>query len=217
MRPVLVFSGVRCLGSVRRGELDAVFELTKKAVRRALWTPSLKIEINVSDTPGVYTMHFKESDTQDRMLWIMTQIHDDFPKASTLKEAGIHPDGRIKERNDGLSISFGSFGKAKEIMDEIGTALAFLGPVIHQDERLGDDQLFKTPDPQSLGNVFERYDFSLYNASNLLMALRRGGVKEHKELEAFVKNAWEGMSSEDAVARGGYAKARQEADAGLTM
>lgn len=190
--------------------LDAIVNLTKRAVREALGRSGLRFTFDATDTDGVYTLHFKEPEGQNRTLWLMTQIYDDFPKASRLAEAGITPDPRIGEKNDGFLLSMGSFGKAKEIMDEVGTALSFLGPVVHKDEGLSEDQeLFVTPAPLALEDVLERYRFSLYRASNLLMGLRRGGVRDHLDLEAFVDGVK--ATVEDSVERGGFAKARAAA------
>lgn len=197
--------------------LDVVFDLTKRAIRAALGDSQLDIELNASSA-GIYTLHFKEDEQKTRMLWLMTQIVGDFPNADKLAEQEMENiDPRIGTVNDAISISFGAFGKAKEIMDEVGIALSFLGPVLHSDDSVNDGEFFKGAEDLSLEEVMTRYNLSLYSASNTLMGLRRGGVSGYGDLEAWTYEQTYESGREDTVKPGSFAAARDEAAPALDM
>lgn len=196
--------------------LDVIVDLTKRAVRAAVGNSQLPVRLE-SSSLGSYQLTFKEDEgaLRSRVLWLMTNIRRDFPSAESLHEEGMEEvDPRIGAVNDGIVLSLGSFGKSKEIMDEIGTALSFLGPVLHRDEGVDSETHFVTPKPLSLEEVMERYNFSLYEANSTLLALRRGGVTAYADLEAWTHDqAFESGREK----RGMFAAARHEASSSLDM
>lgn len=182
--------------------LDAIIQTVRAAAAHAAGIKPLAVKLSATSIDGVYQFHFDDNG-DDRILTLHTRCSCDLPTSSTLEDQV--QDSRITETdNEGLVLTIGSWGRGLQISKEIATALSFLGPVVMLDEANEELGYFQAREDLMIEEVMKRYEFSAYDAAELLGALRRGGVTGPEGLEEKILSAREHMTVYEFTDEGGF-------------
>lgn len=162
--------------------LDAIIEIVRRSVAAVAMIRQDNVKVIGSVVDGMYQFCFDDRG-DDRVLTLHTRCSCDLPNREQLGD--LFDEEVVKESdNEGLVITIGSWGRCREISNEVANALSFLGKAFMLDEKREEDEgYFRNTDDLSIEDLIKRYGYSVYDALGFLGAVRRGGGPVPEGLE----------------------------------